>query len=132
MKSFKVFAIAMALVLGLAASIFAVGNLAVKSVAAKQSMSCCADAACCAGGDCKMNGACCGDHGSASKAHEAHAVKASGVAIENASDAKSAACHHDKAQQTASEKKADCCDGNSACCHTGAACCSTKKQTARL
>lgn len=133
MKNYKVIAICLALVMGLAAAVFAVNNYATRNVAAKTAMSCCADAACCAGGTCKMNGACCSNHGAkAAENHTAYAVKASGVKIENASDETAASCHHDKAQ-TATGKKDDCCDnGGSACCKTGAACCDTKKQTARL
>ena len=60
MRKLKVFAIALALVLGLSAGIFAIGKLATKSFAKSEAASCCNDSSCCSGGTCKMGGSCCG------------------------------------------------------------------------
>lgn len=136
MRKIKVFAIALALVLGLSAGIFAIGKLATKSFAKSEAASCCranhsgqtaatenGKESCCAGGTCKMGGSCCsGGHCSMKKSGE----QASAVSTEEAGKM----CNHKMSQQTA-ETGENCCTAGASCCN-GGACCKAKSETAKL
>lgn len=122
MRKFKVFAIALALVLGLSAGIFAVGKLATKSFAKTETASCCDD------GTCKMGGSCCSSNGSCpmknAAAHQAAATETG----EKSCD------HKMKAKMTAAttENGESCCSAGASCCAGGASCCHKKAENAGL
>ncbi len=127
MKNFRVLAIAMALVLSLAMTVFAFSRLTTKTVAQTAAASCCSDASCCKDGACKMGGSCCGaDDGTCPmKKQSTEKSGLAGVPVEDASqDAKTS--------QVASDKKNCCAGGGSACCNNGSCCQSKAKTTASL
>lgn len=116
-KKIKVFAIALALVLGLSAGIFAVSKLATKSFAKSEA------ASCCEGGTCKMGGDCCSGGHCAMKKSGEQAAAATG---ENSGKM----CDHSMMQQT-SETGESCCTHGASCCN-GGSCCKAKSESAKL
>lgn len=129
MKKIRVIAIAMALVLSVALTVFAVSKFATKTVA-QTVASCCNDASCCKDGVCKMNGSCCTSHETCPlKKQAAEKISFAEVPVE---DATKQSCHHGSNAQQASTTK-DCCDGGgSACCKSGNGSCCQSKTAAKL
>lgn len=108
MKNLRIFAIAMALCLGLATMVFAISKLT-RTASAKTTASCCADASCCSGDSCKMGGSCCANHDKQNVAAKTEKSACCGDA---------SCCADGKCKMGGS-----CCGGDS---------CSTKKATAKM
>lgn len=138
MKKVRVFAIAMALVMGLAVTIFAVGRVATKAFAHNHAASCCAKhgekhdgKASCDKDTCPMkDGDCCKNQDACPMKKQAASAnyENTGAVIENASETK--VCHKKAAMQSA-EHKSDCCQDGASCCN-GGACCKKDETTAKL
>lgn len=128
MKNFRVLAIAMALTLSLAMTIFAFGRFTTKTLAQTAAASCCSNADCCKDGACKMGGSCCGSSADACQMKKQQAAKAdlAGVPVEDASQ------NRNNAQTSATDKKDCCAGGGGACCNGGSCCKSKAKTTASL
>ena len=149
MRKIKIFAITLAIVLSLAAGIFAVGKLTTQTWAKAETCcpnssccqdaasccnhhkaqtasantekaACCGDASCCADGKCKMNGACCAGHDNCPMKNAAQTVAYEKAGVA-VENAGGKECHQKQTTQAA-EGKADCCASGAACCNGGACC----------
>ena len=157
MKRFRVVAICLALVLGLAGTIFAISKLTAKSHAHATTSCCKEGASCCNGGSCcetshsakqtastTEKAACCGDASCCSDGKckkdgaccgNMDACPMKKQAAQNATQTgvtvhdESKSCDQNK--QTAGDKK-DCCGSGADCCNGGACCKAKTQSTAKL